>query len=46
MFSTGETYRDPGADYFQRRDPELTTRRLVARLQQLGHQVSLAPGTA
>ena len=25
MFTTGETYRDLGGDYFQRRDPERPT---------------------
>ena len=46
MFSTGEAYRDLGGDYFQRRDPERATRRLVARLEELGHQVTLAPAAA
>jgi transposase len=43
MFMTGETYRDPGGDYFQRRDPERHTRRLVAKLEALGHTVTLQP---
>lgn len=43
MFTTGETYRELGGDYFQRRDPERATKRLVARLQELGHAVSLEP---
>jgi len=46
MFTTGETYRDLGGDYFQRRDPESHTRRLVKRLQQLGHDVTLTPTAA
>jgi len=46
MFTTGETYRDLGGDYFQRRDPQRATRRLVAKLEELGHQVNLAPATA
>ena len=37
MFTTGETYRDLGGDYFQRRDPARATKRLVAKLQALGH---------
>jgi len=41
MLQTGETYTDPGGDYFVRRDPERTTRRLVARLERLGHTVTL-----
>jgi len=43
MFKTGETYRDLGGDYFQRRDPVRATKRLVAKLQQLGHSVTLQP---
>jgi hypothetical protein len=31
------------SDYFARRDPERLTRRLVARLQSLGHNVILEP---
>jgi len=43
MFTTGETYREPGGDYYQRRNPERHTKRLVARLQSLGHNVILQP---
>ena len=43
MFTTGETYRDLGGDYFQRRDPERPTKRLVAKLEALGHTVTLEP---
>ncbi|MGH2873990.1 MAG: transposase, partial [Solirubrobacteraceae bacterium] len=41
MLSTGELYNDLGADYFARRDPERTTKRLVAQLERLGHTVNL-----
>ena len=41
MFTNGETYRELGGDYYQRRDPERLTKRLVARLQSLGHNVIL-----
>jgi transposase len=41
MLQTGEVYTDLGADYFQRRDPERLTRRLVAQLNALGHHVTL-----
>jgi transposase len=41
MFTTGETYRDLGGDYFRKRDPERQTRRLVAQLERLGHKVTL-----
>jgi transposase len=43
MFTTGETYHDLGGDYFRKRDPESATRRLVAQLQALGHNVTLEP---
>jgi transposase len=43
MFTNGETYRDLGGDYYQRRDPERLTRRLVTRLESLGHTVTLKP---
>jgi transposase len=43
MLQTGELYNDLGADYFARRDPERLTRRLVAQLEQLGHNVTLQP---
>ena len=46
MLQTGQTYLDPGGDYYTRRDPERTTRRLVAQLQRLGHTVTLTEGAA
>ena len=42
-FTTGETYRDLGGDYFRKRDPERATRRLIAQLEALGHKVNLEP---
>jgi transposase len=36
-----EAYRELGGDYFDKRRPEVTARRLVRRLTQLGYQVSL-----
>ena len=41
MLTTGELYRDLGGDYFQRRDPERTSKRLIAQLEALGHHVTL-----
>jgi transposase len=41
MLSTGELYNDLGGDYFQRRDPERITKRLIAQLEALGHNVTL-----
>jgi transposase len=46
MLSTGETYRDLGADYFTQRDPERQTKRLVKQLERLGHTVTLTEGAA
>jgi transposase len=46
MFTTGETYSDLGGDYYQRRDPETPTRRLIRKLEALGHAVTLTPTAA
>ena len=46
MLSTGETYRDLGADYFTQRDPKRQTKRLVKQLERLGHTVTLAEDAA
>jgi transposase len=46
MLATGETYRDLGADYYTRRDPERQTRRLIAQLERLGHHVTLQQAAA
>jgi transposase len=42
VLATGKPYDELGEDYFTRRaDPERETRRLVARLEALGHAVTL-----
>jgi transposase len=41
MLTTGETYTDPGGDFFARRDPERTRKRLVDQLERLGYTVTL-----
>jgi transposase len=46
MFTTGQTYTDLGGDYYDRRDPDRLTRRLVARLQALGNTVTIQPSPA
>jgi transposase len=46
MLSTGETYRDLGADYFTQRDPERQIKRLVKQLERLGHTVTLTEEAA
>ena len=46
MLTTGEVYREAGADYFTRRDPQRATRRLVVQLERLGHHVALKAAAA
>ena len=46
MLQTGETYADPGGDFFARRDPERTRKRLVGQLEHLGYTVTLQEGAA
>jgi transposase len=41
MLSTGETYRELGAEHFQAGRPDAQVRRLVRQLEALGHQVTL-----
>jgi transposase len=42
ILATGQPYHELGEDYFTTRiDPERETRRLIARLEALGHRVSL-----
>jgi transposase len=44
MLKTGETYGDPGGDFFARRDPERTRKRLITQLERLGYTVTLREG--
>jgi hypothetical protein len=46
MFTTGETYRDLGGDYYQRRDPARQIQRLIAQLERLGQHVTLEAAAA
>jgi len=46
MLATGELYNDLGGDYFRKRDPERTTKRLIAQLEALGHSVTLQEAVA
>lgn len=39
------SYQEMGGDYFDKRRPEATTKRLIWRIQQLGYSVSLQPPT-
>jgi transposase len=44
ILATGKPYHELGAGYFTSRlDPDRETRRLIARLEALGHQVTLQP---
>ena len=47
VLATGTPYEELGADYFTRRlDPERETRRLIAKLEALGHRVTLDAAAA
>ena len=47
ILATGRPYDDLGADFFTRRlDPERETRRLIAKLEALGHAVTLGSAAA
>jgi transposase len=46
MLSTGELYNDLGGDYFRKRDPERTAKRLITQLEALGHTVTLQQAVA
>lgn len=43
MLQRGTTYQELGGDYFDKRNALRTTRRLVKRLEALGHKVILEP---
>jgi transposase len=43
MLTTGELYRDPGADYFTRRAPAKTKARAIGQLESLGYKVTIEP---
>lgn len=43
MLRTGETYREAGADYYTRQNPDRATRSLVRRLEALGDNVTIQP---
>jgi transposase len=46
MIQRQEPYRDAGADFFDRLQPEDTAQRLVKRLEHLGYHVTLqSPST-
>ena len=47
LLTTGAFYEDPGADYFERRhDPAVEAKRLQARIEKLGFDVTISPKAA
>ena len=46
MIQRQEPYHELGGDYFDKRRPQATAKRLVKRLEQLGYQVSLQASPA
>lgn len=46
LLSTGQLYTDPGPDYFQNLiDPAKQVKRLKAKIEQLGYEVTLTEST-
>jgi len=43
VLKTNTPYIEMGGDYFDRLNPVRTARKLVERLEALGHQVRLSP---
>ncbi|ALV39853.1 hypothetical protein AU252_00640 [Pseudarthrobacter sulfonivorans] len=43
MHTTGEVYKDPGADCFTRQAPAKTKARAIGHLESLGYRVTLEP---
>lgn len=43
MLTTGEPYREKGADYFSELDRQHAERRFTKQLERLGYQVTLTP---
>lgn len=47
VLTNGCFYEDPGADYFERRhDPAVEAKRLQARIEKLGFDVTISPKAA
>ncbi len=43
MLTNGDFYRDPGADYYTRRQPTKSKARAIAQLEALGFHVDVQP---
>jgi transposase len=46
MLQTGETYNEPGGDFYSKRNPEKSKRRALDQLRNLGYTVTLEPTAA
>ena len=46
MLTTNAPYRDPGADYYTRLNPDRARNRAIAQLHQMGYDVTLNPREA
>ena len=46
ILSTGETYRDLGGDYYNRRSPQQAIRRKIKDLEAAGYHITLRPAPA
>ena len=46
VLKRGSSYAELGSDYLDRLEPERLRKRLVRRLEQLGHKVTLEPAAA
>ena len=47
VLTSDSPYTDLGADFYDRRhNPERETQRLIAKLQALGHTITIKPATA
>src|SRR5665213_632007 len=46
MLQTGESFKEPGGDYYSKRNPEKAKRRAVDQLRNLGYTVTLEPTAA
>jgi transposase len=46
MLQTGETFNEPGGDFYSKRNPEKSKRRALDQLRNLGYTVTLEPTAA
>jgi hypothetical protein len=46
LLTAGELFNDLGGDYFRKRNPERTTKRLSTQLEAFGHHVTLETAAA